>query len=278
MRPIAPALADRLAQPVTRLVACWDVARTDGVRLGFTAHDRDLRIDGRHYRAQAGFQPSAVEQAAGTAVGNLTAQGVLGTGGLNETELVEGRYDGARVTVFLVDWAEPTLGTVPLFAGKIGDLTMAQDGFEADLRDVAQALENRVGVAFSSDCRAALGDTRCKVNLRGLRETAAITRVDAADRFRVSTGRPSAWFDAGQARFWSGPNAGTTMEIAAQAGSEITLFLPPPRSPTVGDLVELTAGCDKRLTSCVDKFQNAANFRGEPFVPGTDSLLAYPNG
>jgi hypothetical protein len=33
------------------------------------------------------------------------------------------------------------------------------------------------------------------------------------------------------------------------------------------------AGCDKELDTCIARFNNAVNFRGEPFVPGTDKIL-----
>jgi hypothetical protein len=35
------------------------------------------------------------------------------------------------------------------------------------------------------------------------------------------------------------------------------------------------AGCDKRLDTCIDRFANLLNFRGEPYVPGADLLLNH---
>jgi uncharacterized phage protein (TIGR02218 family) len=40
-----------------------------------------------------------------------------------------------------------------------------------------------------------------------------------------------------------------------------------------GDSYSLQAGCDKTLPTCITRFNNALNFRGEPFVPGTDKML-----
>ena len=40
--------------------------------------------------------------------------------------------------------------------------------------------------------------------------------------------------------------------------------------------VELGEGCDKRLATCSQRFDNAANFRGEPHLPGNDLLTRYP--
>ena len=49
-----------------------------------------------------------------------------------------------------------------------------------------------------------------------------------------------------------------------------------PRPVVPGDGFVVTAGCDKRFTTCRDKFANVANFRGFPQMPGTDAVLGYP--
>lgn len=35
--------------------------------------------------------------------------------------------------------------------------------------------------------------------------------------------------------------------------------------------------CDKQLSTCREKFNNVLNFRGEPFVPGQERMLRYPD-
>jgi uncharacterized phage protein (TIGR02218 family) len=43
-----------------------------------------------------------------------------------------------------------------------------------------------------------------------------------------------------------------------------------------GDRVRLEPGCDKRLETCREKFDNLLNFRGFPDIPGEDWLVSYP--
>ena len=38
----------------------------------------------------------------------------------------------------------------------------------------------------------------------------------------------------------------------------------------------LTQGCNKNFATCRDRFANAVNFRGEPYLPGNDLLTRYP--
>jgi hypothetical protein len=45
---------------------------------------------------------------------------------------------------------------------------------------------------------------------------------------------------------------------------------------SVGTRVEIREGCDKSFATCSARFANAANFRGEPHVPGGDVLTRFP--
>ena len=41
--------------------------------------------------------------------------------------------------------------------------------------------------------------------------------------------------------------------------------------------VTLREGCDHTLPTCTNRFANAVNFQGEPFLPGNDALIRYGN-
>ena len=87
------------------------------------------------------------------------------------------------------------------------------------------------------------------------------------------------WFAGGVLTWESGPNAGRSIEVKAwtQATGEIELFLPVGYAIETGDLFRIHPGCDKRLETCIERFANVLNFRGEPYVPGADSLVSYPD-
>jgi uncharacterized phage protein (TIGR02218 family) len=97
------------------------------------------------------------------------------------------------------------------------------------------------------------------------------------------------WFNNGALEFESGDNDGRVIEIRdwTQSTRELTLFLPASFTIVPGVLVRLYPGCDKRRATCRSKFEisgstyfdigNVINFRGEPFIPGQDKLLEYPD-
>jgi uncharacterized phage protein (TIGR02218 family) len=86
-------------------------------------------------------------------------------------------------------------------------------------------------------------------------------------------GAESGYFDFGKLTWLTGNNADLSMEVKAYQPGQITLALPMPYEVQAGDTYSLIAGCDKQLSTCSSKYNNVTNFRGEPYVPGTDKIV-----
>jgi hypothetical protein len=66
----------------------------------------------------------------------------------------------------------------------------------------------------------------------------------------------------------SGANAGFRRVVDSNDGSGVvSLRVPLPFVPEVGDGFTLTAGCDHKMSTCLHKFSNLIHFGGEPFIP-----------
>jgi hypothetical protein len=65
MKTLSPALQAHLDTGATTLCWCWRLTRRDGVKLGFTDHDRDLVFDGTTFEAAAGFTATEIKDAVG---------------------------------------------------------------------------------------------------------------------------------------------------------------------------------------------------------------------
>lgn len=262
---------------LTTLALCWRLERRDGVALGFTSHDRDLAHDGLNYRAAPGMLPSAIELSDGFDAAAMEVSGALVADAISEADLEVGRWDGAAVSVFALDWEAPS-AAIPLARGTLGAVASGAGGFTAELRGPAAALERPVVEETAPECRAALGDPRCRVDLAGRR---VLARVVATDDLTVTLDRAEPSPDAyghGSLRWLGGANSGLASAVAVSSGAAVTLVDPPAFLPAPGDLVALTEGCDKRLATCAARFANALNFRGEPHLPGNDLLTRYPGG
>lgn len=264
-----------LERELTSLAFCWRVERRDGVCLGFTSHDRDLVIGGLVYRAAPGMLPSAVSVSDDFDASTLDVSGALTSDSIREPDLAAGRWDRAAVSLFLVDWEDPDGERLALARGELGDVAVKANGFEAELRGPAALLERAVAEQTSPECRAELGDRRCRVDMAG---RVRVTRVLAVPEEGVVTVAEAsgAAFAFGRLRWLDGANSGLESPIAASDGAELILREPPPFPAEAGDLVEIREGCDKSFATCAGRFANAGNFRGEPHLPGIDLLTRYP--
>ncbi|HEX8307909.1 MAG TPA: DUF2163 domain-containing protein [Allosphingosinicella sp.] len=266
-----------LARELTTLAFCWRVERRDGVCLGFTGHDRDLTMNGLVYRSAPGMLPSAVSVSDDFDSSTLDVSGALTSDSIAESDLAAGRWDRAAVSLFLVDWEDPGGERLTLARGELGDVTVKASGFEAELRGAAALLERAVAEQTSPECRAELGDRRCRVDMAGRVRVTRVTQVPAEDVVAVAEapGGPGA-FAFGRLRWIGGANSGLESAIVSSEGMELKLREPPPFAVAQGDFVELSEGCDKSFATCRSRFANAWNFRGEPHLPGMDLLTRYP--
>ena len=265
-----------LQRPLLTAALCWRLERRDGVALGFTSHDRDLAIGGLRYRAAPGMLPSAITLSDGFDPDTLDIAGALTSDAITGADLRAGRWDGAAVRVFMVDWEAPDGGTLHIARGELGEVSLRGDGFEAELKGPTAALERAVVEQTSPECRARLGDRRCRVDMAARTRLTRIAAIVDEDVFDVENAAPGNAYGYGLLRWIGGANGGLDGAILASDGARITLRELPAFAADVGDFVELREGCDRSLATCAGRFGNAANFRGEPHLPGIDLLTRYP--
>jgi uncharacterized phage protein (TIGR02218 family) len=277
-------LQDHLDSGTTTLCRAWTVTRRDGIVLGFTDHDRDLVIDGVVHRAGSGLTARALQQSTGLSVDNTEAAGALSDAAISDADLTAGRYDSAGVRIWLLNWDDPASRT-ELFRGTLGEVTRRGTEFRAELRGLAEALNQPVGLAYTRECSAVLGDARCRFDVArpGYFAERAVEDIDPEHRtfrFAAFGGFDDRWFMFGRAVVLTGAAQGLVGLVKADriagAGRVIELWQGLRAAIAPGDMVRFTVGCDKRAETCRLKFANFPNFRGFPHIPGEDWLTSYP--
>lgn len=350
MKQVSNALAAHLAGPVTTLATCWSITRRDGLNFAFTDHDQDILFEGATYRARFGYARTALTSDSSLSVDNLDVDGIFDSEAITEADMRAGLFDFAEVRIFLVNRADTSMGALRLRRGWLGEVTLTEQGtFRTELRGLTQALQQEIGELYSAECRADLGDARCRVPVATLvisREQSysvgdvlrvPLTPVDpwpfGTVVFRCSLGgltaatqptysttpgaetldgtacfiaepaltRPAivtaviertiftaavdgtevepGWFTGGLLTWITGPNAGRAVEVKTwdKTANRIELYIPVGYAIESGHRFTLSPGCDKHFATCKARFDNALNFRGEPLVPGVDSILSYPD-
>ncbi len=267
----------------TSVCRCWGITRADGVVLGFTDHDVDLDFDGISFVADSGLSARALEQTTGLAVDNTEALGVLSSGHVNEEDIAAGRYDGAQVVAWLVNWVDVSQRLV-LFRGSIGEIQRSAGAYQAELRGLSEVLNQPQGRIYQKSCGAVLGDLACGVDLGqiGFSTELAVEAVQGRKFYEFSglNGFADRWFEKGRFEVLSGAAAGLVGMIKndriGAAIREIELWEALRADIQLGDMVRIEAGCDRRRETCRLKFSNLVNFRGFPAIPGEDWLLSVP--
>ncbi len=259
---------------VASLAFCWRLERKDGAGLALTSHDRALTVAGIRYEPSPGMTPSAIRSEMGLEPRSSEVAGALSNAAIGEADLLAGRWDGAALQLTAVDWESPDEEVVELLSGTLGQAAAKDGEYSVDLLGAAVGLERPVCPLTSPECRAELGDPRCRADMAGRSLRA---RVVSAAGHVIQVDQPvDERFRFGRVRFLEGAANGEVRIILGAAGRELSLRSAPSGMPGAGTAVEIIQGCDKRLETCVVRFGNAPNFRGEPHLPGNDLLTRYP--
>ena len=281
----AEELNGHLSGGLTTVARAWAVTRKDGLRLGFTDHDRDLTFDGLVFRADSGLSTRALSQSTGLSVDNSEAMGALSTSAISETDIAAGRYDGAEVVAWLVNWTDVSARRI-MFRGAIGEVRRGEGAFHAELRGLTEMLNRPVGRVYQKPCSAVLGDAECGFDLSsgGYVFTGSLIDVEQSRVFLAGdlSGFSAGWFQRGKLEVLSGAAQGVAGAIKRDhlrkdGARAIELWEPLRAAPQAGDQVRLTAGCDRRFETCRLKFGNHLNFRGFPDLPEEDWITVHPS-
>jgi uncharacterized phage protein (TIGR02218 family) len=294
-----------IAAAQTTLAYLWKIKRADGTLLGFTNHDLNIGpyTDGDGdtvtYLASTGYLPSAIAGKSDLSVDNLEVTGFLESESIQESDLRGGIYDDALIEIRLVNWQNLSHGDMLLRAGTLGVVKMVNGMFHAEIRGLAFRLTTVLGGLYGPTCRAQFGSGKngidmlstwlCQIDVTAYQQTGSVASVTDGRTLVPSSGllmigsatptaaAPAGWFDNGILTFTSGVNDGFNFEIKSWDGTTLILYLPMPYAPSASDTFVIEPGCDHSPDDCNNKFNNIVNFRGEPFIPGMDAILATPD-
>lgn len=164
MKSVSTALASHLAGEALTLATLWRVVRRDGQVFCYTDHDQDIVYGGETYVSTRGYERAAVTSGADLAVDETELRGFATPGSVEFFEIRAGMWDGAQCRFFAVNWADLTQGELKVRRATLGEFITADDGsFRVEIRGLTQPLQATIGGYYQPECRADLGDRRCRV-------------------------------------------------------------------------------------------------------------------
>jgi len=257
MKALDPGYAVHIASGATTLATCWRLTRKDGVVLGFTDHDVAIRFGGIDYVPAHGLDGSGETVKLGAQVDTGEVLGVLSADAIAEGDILMGRYDGASVETWRVNWRDPDERELRR-RDTIGEIVREDGVFRAELRSAAQALNVKSGRVYHSLCDARLGDGRCRVNLEVPQFRAFATVEAVRDDFHIVVsglgGFEPGWFGFGEARWTGGWRAGVSDAVLTherEGAADVLSFAERVGAWVAeGDAVTVYAGCDRLFATC----------------------------
>jgi uncharacterized phage protein (TIGR02218 family) len=280
-----------LQQDVLTFCVCVRMALADGRVFGFTTHDENVVFNSEAYEALSSVSASAIRQELGNGIDNLDVIGMLQSERITESDLRAGLYDGANLWIYLVNWLDTSMGGILLLKGSVGNLTITDGQYAAEVRSLMQRFTQQVGEVTCPTCRVfQLGDARCAPGgffadgktLSDYQFLRRVTVITNAKEFTFNgpfgDTHPTGYYNYGRVLWMTGANAGKKSSIKTHTNVSDTAVIVLQEKvqfiPAITDAVKLEAGCDRTIAVCHNTFSNEANMRGEPYMPGSDKLLA----
>lgn len=134
--------------------------------------------------------------------------------------------------------------------------------FEISLMSEIFKLQKSLLKNYSITCRALFGDNKCGIDKYIYSNNYDIMDIRNSELRIANLNKPDGFYTNGKATF----GEGVEYDIISHIRSSIVLSKILDCDIKKKVKVILTPGCDKTITTCCNKYSNAINFRGEPFM------------
>lgn len=276
MKTITAQMQAHLDTNQTTLAKLWKATLRDTTVIAFTDHDVSISYGGTTYLSTAGYTPTDVSRSSALNVDTMEMVGILEATGFTDADVLNGKLDGAVVEVRTVNWKDLTMGDIKGPKGWVGEVALHDGYFVAEVRSLAEALQQTIGKVTSATCRADFCDSECGLNVATYTFSGTVTTPTDNQDFTTSLTDADDFYTGGLLTWTSGPNNGLTMEVRRylNTGGQVELVLPMPFAVAAGHGFDVLQACDKTITTCIG-FSNAINFRGEPHRPNPDEVVRF---
>lgn len=272
----------------------YTVTLTNGSVFRWTDADRDI-VSGSNSFSSSGPQISrdTVEFTASTQPQtdslNLTIADSGTASGVGTFTILQaiarGIFDRAQVLVesaFMSSFGDTSaMGTIVLFKGRVATISeCTRASAKLEVRSYLEVLDTQLPKnLFQAGCTHTLYDAGCTLLKANFTSTGTVASGSTTVTIATSAtlGKAADFFALGVLTFTSGSNSGLSYGVKAYvpaSGSDaITLDRPTMLPVAAGDTFTIAAGCDKTQATCSGRFNNLANFGGQPNVPAAETAV-----
>lgn len=279
MRQASPQLIALLDADQFIMADLYTITTIQGIEYRYTSYDVNLMVQGKEFRADGPIiSREGISLSLGIEVDNLSI-----TIETNESTKFgdvpvaqafhNGILDGARFKLerVFMDMNTPTdtsVGTLVLFEGRIVEPELERYVINASVvSDVDNLKLQMPRNLYTPGCLNTLFDSACSLLSADFAVNMTIAENSTPSQILCELSQPQGWFTQGVVEFLEGVNIGIKRTVRLHEAGSLLLTLPLLEMPEIGEAIRVYPGCDKRLDTCTNRFNNRARFRGAPFVP-----------
>ncbi|MDD9318628.1 DUF2163 domain-containing protein [Acinetobacter lactucae] len=285
MRQASPQLIALLDADQFIMADLYTITTIQGIEYRYTSYDYSLVVDGKEFRSDGPIiSREGISLSLGIEVDNLSI-----TIETNENTKFgdvpvaqafhNGILDGARFKLerVFMDLHTPTntsAGTLVLFEGRIVEPEL--DRYEINASVVSDVDNLKLQMPrnlYTPGCLNTLFDSACGLLSADFAVNTTIGTNSTPNRILCELSQPQGWFTQGVVEFLEGINIGIKRTVRLHEAGSLLLTLPLLEMPEIGEAIRVYPGCDKRLDTCSNRFNNRARFRGAPFVPVPETSI-----
>jgi uncharacterized phage protein (TIGR02218 family) len=252
---------------VNNYAICWHIQLTNGDQLRLTNYNEDINIKDYKYIAESIFTYKSIEKSSELLTEKNEICGIICDKYFKRQDIINGKLNDAYIEIFLINTNNLDNGKLILNQGYVSNIKIINNKFIANISSLKNKFNNKITNSFSQNCRAKFCDKDCSLYEENYKFYGKISKVISNNTlFDAERNEENFYFNFGEITFISGNNTGLCFQVKNFKNGEIELNLPSIYKLAVGDTYAIIAGCDKNFSSCVTKFNNALNFRGEPYI------------
>lgn len=285
MRTASPQLIAMLNEDQFVMADLYTITTVQGKVIRATSYDFDLTVAGHTYYSSGEIiKREGIKLSLGVEVDNLNVT-IYATddhtiGGIPIVKAFHnGQMDGARFKLerIFMDMNTPTdtsAGTIKLFEGRLIEPELDRNTISvsvaSDLDDLAVQMPRNL---YQPSCNNTLFDSACALRRENYVVNTVIESGSKTARILCSLSQPQGWFTQGVIEFLDGGNTGLKRTVRLHESGALLLTLPLLEVPQSGQRIKVYPGCDKRLETCDNRFNNRSRFRGAPFIPVPETAV-----
>ena len=285
MRAASPKLIALLDADQFLMADLYTITTVQGDVYRYTNYDYDLVVEGHTYSSSGPIiSREGISLSLGIEVDNISVTiDVTDDQTFEGVRVVQafhnGQMDGARFKLerIFMDMNTPTdtsVGTIKLFEGRLIEPELDRNTISvsvaSDLDDLNVQMPRNL---YQPSCTNTLFDSACGLLRQNHVVSTTIESGSTASRILCQVNQPQGWFTQGVIEFLDGGNKGLKRTVRLHESGALLLTLPLLEEPQPGQRIKVYPGCDKRLETCDNRFNNRSRFRGAPFIPVPETAV-----